>query len=69
MRDPVVSHLVNVYGIFVFPLDQVSSILLRLSLVSIYVTIAECACDHAVKRVLKLSIYRMQIFLVKYEYL
>ena len=33
----------------------------------IVVTIAQHACDHALKRVLKLSIYRLQIFLVKYE--
>ena len=31
------------------------------------VTIAEQACDHVLKRVLKLSTYRLQIFLVKYE--
>ena len=35
----------------------------------IVVTIAEYACDHVLKRVLKLLIYRSQIFLVKYEYL
>ena len=34
------------------------------------VTIAEHACDHHVlKRVLKLSTYQLQVFLVKYEYL
>ena len=33
------------------------------------VTIAKHACDHFLKRVLKQSAYRMQIFLVKYEYL
>ena len=33
------------------------------------VTIAEHACNHVLKRVLKLSAYRLQIFLVKYEYL
>ena len=32
------------------------------------VTIAEHACDHVPKRVLKLSADRLQIFLVKYEY-
>ena len=35
----------------------------------IVVTIAEYACDDVLKRVLKLLIYRLQIFLVKYEYL
>ena len=35
----------------------------------IVVTIAEHACDHVLKKVLKLLIYRLQIFLVKYEYL
>ena len=35
----------------------------------IVVTIAEHDCDHVLKRVLKLSAYRLQIFLVKYEYL
>ena len=35
----------------------------------IVVTIAEQAYDHVLKRVLKLSAYRLQIFLVKYEYL
>ena len=33
------------------------------------VTIAEHACDHVLKKVLKLSTYRSQISLVKYEYL
>ena len=33
------------------------------------VRIAEHACDYALKRVLKLSACRLQIFLVKYEYL
>ena len=33
------------------------------------VTIAKHACDHVLKRVLKQSAYRLQIFLVKYEYL
>ena len=33
------------------------------------VTIAEHACDHVSKRVLKLLIYRLQIFLAKYEFL
>ena len=33
------------------------------------VTIAEHACDHVLKRVLKLSAYRLQIFLVTDEYL
>ena len=33
------------------------------------VTIAEHACDYVPKRALKLSAYRLQIFLVKYEYL
>ena len=31
----------------------------------IVITIAEHACDHVLKRVLKLSAYRLQIFLVK----
>ena len=35
----------------------------------IVVIIAEHACDHVLKRVLKLSTYRLQAFLVKYEYL
>ena len=35
----------------------------------IVITIAEHACDHVLKRVLKLSAYRFQIFFVKYEYL
>ena len=35
----------------------------------IVVAIAEYACDHVLKRILKLLIYRLQIFLVKYEYL
>ena len=35
----------------------------------IVATIAEHACDHVPKRVLKLSAHRFQIFLVKYEYL
>ena len=33
------------------------------------ITIAEHACDHVLKRVLKLIIYRLQIYLVKHEYL
>ena len=33
------------------------------------VTITEHACDHVLKRILKLSTYRLQIILVKYEYL
>ena len=33
------------------------------------VTIAQHACDRVLKRVLKLSTYRLQILLVKYEYL
>ena len=33
------------------------------------VTIAKHACHHVLKRVLKQSAYRLQIFLVKYEYL
>ena len=33
------------------------------------VTIAEHACDDVLKRVSKLLIYGLQIFLVKYEYL
>ena len=33
------------------------------------VTITKHACDHVLKRVLKQSAYRLQIFLVKYEYL
>ena len=32
-------------------------------------TIAKHACDHVIKRVLKQSAYRLQIFLVEYEYL
>ena len=35
----------------------------------IVVTIAEHACDHVLKRVLKLLIYRSQTFLVKYKHL
>ena len=35
----------------------------------IVVTIAQHACDRVPKKVLKLSTYRLQIFLVKYEYL
>ena len=35
----------------------------------IVVTIAQHACDRVLKRVSKLSTYRLQIFLVKYEYL
>ena len=35
----------------------------------IVVTVAEHACDHVPKRVLKLLIDRLQMFLVKYEYL
>ena len=35
----------------------------------IVVTIAQHACDRVLKRILKLSTYRLQIFLVKYEYL
>ena len=35
----------------------------------IVVTITEHACDHALKGILKLLAYRLQIFLVKYEYL
>ena len=35
----------------------------------IIVTVAQHACDRVLKRVLKLSTYRLQIFLVKYEYL
>ena len=31
--------------------------------------IVQHACDRVLKRVLKLSTYRLQIFLVKYEYL
>ena len=33
------------------------------------VTIAQHACDRVLKRVLKLSTYRLQIFLAKYAYL
>ena len=32
-------------------------------------TIAQHACDLVPKRILKLSVYRLQIFIVKYEYL
>ena len=35
----------------------------------IVITIAQHDCDRVLKRVLKLSIYLLQIFLVKYEYL
>ena len=35
----------------------------------IVLTIAQHACDRVLKRVLKLSTYRSQIFLVKYEHL
>ena len=35
----------------------------------IVVTIGEHACDHVLERVLKLSAYRSEIFLVKYQYL
>ena len=35
----------------------------------VVVTIAQHASDHVLKRVLKLSMYRLQIFLAKYEYL
>ena len=35
----------------------------------IVVTIAQYACDRVLKRVLKLPTYRLQIFLVRYEYL
>ena len=35
----------------------------------IVVTIAQHVCDRVLKRVLKLSTYRLQIFLMKYEYL
>ena len=35
----------------------------------IVVTITEHACDRVLKRVLKLSTYRLQIFLAKYGYL
>ena len=33
------------------------------------ITIAGHACDHVLKRVLKLLMYRLQIYLVKHEYL
>ena len=32
-------------------------------------TIAKHACDHVLKKVLKQSAYRLQIFFAKYEYL
>ena len=35
----------------------------------IVVTIAQHACDRVLKKVLKLSTYRLPIFLVKYQYL
>ena len=35
----------------------------------IVVTVAEHACDDASKRILKLSIYPLQIFLVELQYL
>ena len=35
----------------------------------IVVTVAEHACDDASKRILKLLIYPLQIFLVKHQYL
>ena len=41
----------------------------RNSSLDIVVTIAEHACDHVLKRVLKLSAYLLHIFLVKDEYL
>ena len=34
----------------------------------IVVTIAQYTCDHVLKRVLKLSTYQLQIFLLKYNY-
>ena len=34
----------------------------------IVVTIAQHACDLVLKRVLKLSTYQLQIFILKYEY-
>ena len=37
--------------------------------VHIVVTIAELACDDSSKRILKLSIYPLQISLVKHQYL
>ena len=33
------------------------------------VTIPKHACHHVLKRILKLSTYRLQVFLVKYEYI
>ena len=33
------------------------------------IAIAQHACEHVLKRVLKLLIYRLQIYLVKHEYL
>ena len=41
----------------------------RVSIQKKIVTITKHACDHVIKRVLKQSAYRLQIFLVKYEYL
>ena len=35
----------------------------------IVVTITHNACDHVLKKVLKMSTYRLQMFLVKYEHL
>ena len=35
----------------------------------IVVTVTEHACDDAPKRILKLSVYPLQIFLVKHQYL
>ena len=35
----------------------------------VVVSIAEHVCDHVLKRVLKLLIYRLQIILVQYEHL
>ena len=37
--------------------------------VHIVVTVAEPACDDALKSILKISIYPLQIFLVEHEYL
>ena len=46
-----------------------NSILVKPGLHIVVVTIAQHACDRVLNRILKLSTYRLQIFLVKYEYL
>ena len=46
-----------------------SNVILVKSGLHIVLTIAQHARDRVLKRVLKLSTYRLQIFLVKYEYM